>query len=78
LGRREVGADAGLLDLQGGYVDGAAVVGVEQLAPFGLGLGDPAGEQFALGDIRTLACVHLGVELFAQALGHEPGSWMAV
>ena len=49
LGGGEVGADAGLLDLQGGDVDGAAVVGVEQRAPFGLGLGDPAGEQLALG-----------------------------
>ncbi len=29
LGRREVGADAGLFHLQGGDVDGAAVVGVE-------------------------------------------------
>jgi len=44
FGRSEVGADVGLLELRSGDVDGAAVVGVEQLAPFGLGLGDPAGE----------------------------------
>ncbi|MDA8292973.1 MAG: hypothetical protein M0040_01200 [Actinomycetota bacterium] len=65
LGRGEVGADAGLLDLQGGDVDGAAVVGVEELAPFGFGLGDPAGEQLALGGVGTLAFDHLGVHFFA-------------
>jgi hypothetical protein len=69
LGRGEVGADTGLLDLQGGDVDRAAVVGVEQLAPFGLGLGDPAGEQLPLGGIGVLALDHLGVQLFFQALG---------
>ena len=56
LGRGEVGADAGLLGFEGGNVDGAAVVGVGELAPCGLGLGDPAGEQFPLdgvGDVRA-------------------------
>ena len=43
LGRGEVRGDAGLFGFEGGDVDGAAVVGVEELAPCGLGLGDPAG-----------------------------------
>ena len=65
----EVGADAGLFGFEGGDVDGAAVVGVEQLAPCGLGLGDPSGEQLPLGDVGPLALDHLGGELLAQALG---------
>ena len=47
LGGGEVCSDAGLLGFEGGDVDGAGVVGIEQLAPLGLGLGELAGEQRA-------------------------------
>jgi len=43
LGGPDVGADAGLLGLQHGDVDGTPVVGVEQLASLALGLGQLAG-----------------------------------
>ncbi|MDA8279260.1 MAG: hypothetical protein M0Z63_02355 [Actinomycetota bacterium] len=65
LGSLDVGADARLLRLQGRDVDGADVVGVEELSPLGFGLGDPAGEQLALGGVGPLAFDDLGGQLFA-------------
>jgi hypothetical protein len=75
FGRREVGADAGLLDFRGETVDGAAVVGVEQLTPFGLGSDDPAGRQLTAGRIGAWASDHLGLESLAQAFARR--AWWA-
>ncbi|MHB1504980.1 MAG: hypothetical protein ACYCTL_13195 [Acidimicrobiales bacterium] len=61
----DVGADGGLFGLEGGYVDGSGVVGVEELSPLRFGLGEPAGEQLALGGVGGLALDHLGGHLFA-------------
>ena len=66
LGGSDVAADARLLGLQGRDVDRAGVVGVEELAPLRFGLGEPAGEQLALGGIGTLAFDDLGGHLLAQ------------
>ena len=62
-------ADPGLLGLEGGDVVGAAVVGVEQLAPFTPCLGQPVGEQVALGRVGCLALFDLGGHLPSQSLG---------
>ncbi len=71
LGTADVGGDAGLLGLQGGDVDGARAVGVEELAPLRLGLGELADEELALGGVAVLASGDLGFQLFAQPL--QPG-----
>ena len=63
LGGSDVGADASLLGLQGRDVDGAGVVGVEELSPLRFGLGEPAGEQLALGAVGALAFDDLGGHL---------------
>jgi len=54
VGRFDGRADPGLLEIHGGYVDGTAVVGVGQLGPFALGLGQRAGERlrWAASDAR--------------------------
>ncbi|HVC24904.1 MAG TPA: hypothetical protein VND23_04025 [Acidimicrobiales bacterium] len=56
----DVRGDAGLLGLQGRDVDGARIVGVEELAPFGVGLGELAGQELALGGVAILAGGDLG------------------
>ncbi|MDA8292356.1 MAG: hypothetical protein M0Z33_11865 [Actinomycetota bacterium] len=65
FGGAHVGGDAGLLGLQRGDVDGIGVVSVEELTSFGVGLGELAGEELALGGVATLAGGDLGFELFA-------------
>ncbi|MDA8276091.1 MAG: hypothetical protein M0029_12040 [Actinomycetota bacterium] len=68
LGTADIGGDAGLLSFQSGDVDGVGVVGVEELAPFGVGLGELAGEELALRRVAVLAGGDLGFQLLAQAL----------
>ncbi|MDA8296843.1 MAG: hypothetical protein M0004_09700 [Actinomycetota bacterium] len=69
LGGVDVGADAGLLGLEGRHVDGARVIRVEKLAPLGFCLGEPAGEQLALRGVGALAFDDLGRHLLAQPVG---------
>ncbi|MGH9129354.1 MAG: hypothetical protein ACRDY2_10415 [Acidimicrobiales bacterium] len=69
LGDVDGRADPGLLGLERRHVDGPAVVGVEQLAPFALGLGQPVGEQLTLGGIGCLALFDLPRHLLAEPLG---------
>ena len=56
---------AGLLGFQRGDVDGARVVGVEELAPFGVGLGELAGQEHAPGGVAVLAGGDLGFQFVA-------------
>jgi hypothetical protein len=48
--------------LRVGDVDGVGVVGVEEIAPFGVGLGELARQEFALGSVAVLAGGDLGFE----------------
>ncbi|MDA8061976.1 MAG: hypothetical protein M0T80_05990 [Actinomycetota bacterium] len=65
FGRADVGGDTSLLGFEGGDVDGGGVVRVEELAPFGLGLGELAGEELALCGVAMPAGGDLGFELLA-------------
>lgn len=65
LGRAHVGGNAGLLSLESGDVDGVGVVGVKELASFGVGLGELAGQKLALGGVAVLAGGDLGFEFLA-------------
>ncbi len=69
----QLGADALPLASEHGDVDGGGVVRVEELAAFGVGLGELAGEELALGGVAVLAGGDLGFQLLAQALA--PRLW---
>jgi len=49
-----------VLGLERRHDDGPAVVGVEELPPFVLGLGELAGEQLAVSGVGCLALFDLG------------------
>jgi hypothetical protein len=74
--RGEVGADRGLFSPEGGDVDGAAFLNVQQLAPFGLGLGDPMGQQFSLDSFSALALDDPSSSSSQRRSVQDSRSWM--